>query len=293
MCRRQRDAIIFAAIALLGGVGVSVRYHFVLGTTMNRDIAFHLISVGHLQDAIGTIGGWLFHQDASVVIKAMFAAIFLLAIIATLRRRPLAIVLGLFIASFAMVLILSISLVDFHTPMDDRILSPIFFAAVALIFSAPVRDKKIALSALAVAIIVCIQGVPLIRDRYEQGSGYSTRFWRQSPTIAAARNLPSDIWAYSNAADTLYLLTGRLLCIPVPAKTVASSLEPNPKYEHDLEDMRDQIQNHGAVLVYFDRYEKRWYYPSAAELKKRLGLHRRAHFSDGDIWDYVAPTTRP
>ena len=50
------------------------------------------------------------------------------------------------------------------------------------------------------------------------------RIWRESPAIAAVRELPDDAWIYTNAADVVYLLTGRLLSIPIPIRR-----SPGPK----------------------------------------------------------------
>jgi hypothetical protein len=49
-----------------------------------------------------------------------------------------------------------------------------------------------------------------------------------------------------------------------------------------------------GVVVYLRRYgARRTNYPSEDQLKRKLGLHPLGRFSDGTIFDYVAPATMP
>jgi len=78
----------------------------------------------------------------------------------------------------------------------------------------------------------------------------------------------------------------------VPSEISASSRLPNPEYPQLMERIGGEIRAGRGVLVYCRKYgAKRAFYPTEQELKHKLGLHVRARFSDGTIYDYVAPAT--
>ncbi|MEA2733865.1 MAG: hypothetical protein QOE14_316, partial [Humisphaera sp.] len=133
----------------------------------------------------------------------------------------------------------------------------------------------------------------LAHEQYRDGAGFAHRMWRESPTLAAVREMvPPDKWVYTNAPGAMYLLTGRASIVTIPSKFSASSMRENPKYPGQFSRMRDDLQSGRAVLVYLRRYARsRAYYPKEPELRQGLDLHLIARRSDGAVYDYVPPTT--
>jgi 4-amino-4-deoxy-L-arabinose transferase-like glycosyltransferase len=307
--RRLIDAAVFMAFGVLAPAAWSVRNRLVLGSSTNRVLAFHPIGFDHLIDAARTFCAWLFTTEPPTFAPRALPAVATLLVIALIvaavifaRRSALAVVCLLFIAAFAVTLAVSISFVDFHTPADERILSPVYVASLLLTGvllagarSDPTSSRAIVSWSLAILFAIgCIaRSAMTAKDLHDNGGGFAHVKWRTSPVLAALRDqVPRERLLYSNAPGAIYLLSGWPVVISIPAEYSASSRLPNDDYPQRLAQMTDDLRAGRALIVYLERYGSgRWYYPSGEQLKKRLGLHRLVHRSDGDIYDYVTPTT--
>src|SRR5207244_3670653 len=121
----------------------TIRNRILLGSATNRVIAFHPIGWTHLRDGARAAMQWLLVDkpihpfvtagEAMTALAVVVAA----AVIAIRRRRErrgqLAGAMVIFIGCFAILLVVSISLVDYHTPVDTRVLAPIYAAWVVLV----------------------------------------------------------------------------------------------------------------------------------------------------------------
>ncbi len=307
--RRMIDASIFGAIAALLPVGWYVRNQIVLGSAMNRVLAFHPVTVSHLIDVAKVCWMWLgADEPRHVVLTFLAALIVLVVLIAALRlawkRRDgagdLAGAMLIYIAAFGAVLVGSISFVDASTPVDDRVLSPVYVAWLILIGCLIARRADISGRARVVAaclgaalcIWAAVRSEMLVHQLWREGGGFAQRSWRESSIIATVKTLPADKIVYTNAPGAVYLLTGRPMIVTVPGEFSASSRLANPEYADLMGRMRDDLHGGRAVLVYLGRYAKsRWYYPSDAELRKKLGLHPLMRHKEDVIYDYVAPAS--
>lgn len=320
--RRVIDAIVFCAVMfVLPGVWFLRNLH-VGGSATNRTIAFHPISLEHLKDGVASVASWVLpfgidrprvsantHPIIAALAVILFIAIFVGAIWMARRRRDRlgvgAGLLALFSVSFIALLAISISLVDFHTPADTRVLSPVFVAWVVLATCTlawaaervrkPARCIMIALVVIYAAICVW-PSVETIRTLRRDGGGFAHAMWRKSPVIEAVRQLPPDLQIFTNAPGVVYLLTGRQMLLTVPSEISASSRLPNPEYPALMEKISAELSARRGVLVYLRKYgARRAYYPREDELQRRLGLHMLENRSDGAIYDLLAPpptTTR-
>jgi hypothetical protein len=211
-------------------------------------------------------------------------------------RGRLAALMTLFIAAFAALLVISISLVDFHTPIDYRILSPIYVAGVVLLGDVLAKQslqrRDVRIAAWTISLLLAgwagVRSRNLLLENYRDGGGFAHRIWRESPTLAALRDVPHDKWIYTNAPGAVYLLTGRAVIIAIPTESSASSTLANPDYPAEMARTSDDLRSGRAVLVYLRRYgARRVNYPTEEQLKQKLGLHRIGRFNDGTIFDYV------
>jgi hypothetical protein len=303
------DAAIFTAVFMLLPIAWMIRNLRLGGSATNRDIAFHPLSLEHIKDGIATLAIWLSpfnvaqprtdanaHPLIAGVALLLFLAVMVIGVIWTVKRRDvLAGLSTLYIASFLILLAISISFVDFHTPADTRVLSPIFFAWVivgACVVSAKPR-AAVGVGALLLLVLI-VPSIRLINRLSREGDGFAHAQWQQSPTIAAVRELPADKQIFTNAPGAVYLLTGRQLVLTVPAETRASSGLPNADYPALMARIETDLHAGRGVVIYLRRYgARRTNYPSEDQLKRKLGLHPLGRFSDGTIFDYVAPATMP
>ena len=300
MQRRWRDVAIFAAFALLLPAAWSVRNALVLGSATNRVIAFHPVTFGHLIDLAQVCWNWLGWDRPVNVVLTILAALLALVVAAIGWRgrssdhaASLSRVLVIYIVVTGLVLIASISFVDFHTPIDTRILSPVYAAWVVLAGCALARAKvPVLVFAIALLAWLAVRSSLQVQQLFRDGGGYASPRWRNSRTLAALRPIAQDKWIYTNAPGAVYLLTGRPIIVTVPALYSASSRLPRPEFEADVERMRDDLHSGRAILVYLNRpAASQGYALTEAQLKKRFGLHPIARCNDGGIYDYVAPAT--
>lgn len=312
---RAIDALLFAACCAVLPAAWAVRNAIVLGSATNRDIAFHPVGLPHARDALRVTWEWLVSDAAVRPLLTLPAALLVLGVavaaplLAWRRTRDedaapafqLSASLLLFAMAFAGLLVASISLVDFHTPIDRRVLVPVHAAwivlAACLLGEASRGGRRFRVAAWtfagALLVVAAGRGGAMVRAYWSDGAGYAHRTWRQSPIIAAARDVPDNRYIYTNVPGAMYLLTRHPVIITVPSEISASSAQPNPTFAQDLARMAGDLRSGRAVLVYVNKgaAARRDYALDGQDFKKRLGLHRMLHRSDGDIYDYVAPAT--
>ena len=106
--------------------------------------------------------------------------------------------------------------------------------------------------------------------------------------------MPPEQIVYTNAPGAVYLLTGRLIIITIPAEFSASSRLPNPDYADNMARLESDLHARKGVVVYLGKYARtRWFYPNDAQMRKRFGLHPLMRHKDDVIYDYIPPTTTP
>src|SRR5206468_3862634 len=98
----------------------------------------HLISSRHISEALVTVGQWISPPLASRALMMLTGAIVGIALayigIAAIRRRgndngaALAGIMLVFALCYGILLATSISIVDFHTHLDERLLVPLLAA---------------------------------------------------------------------------------------------------------------------------------------------------------------------
>lgn len=313
---RLRDALVFGAIACVLPFAWSIRNQVVLGSATNRVVAWHPAGMLHLRDAARTAWNWLAAErvvhPALTGLAAIVAATVLILPLVSSRRgddgarvdRTLPAVMFIFSFAFAALLSVSISLFDYHTPVDARILSPVYAAWVIvagwLLADASRRRPALRTTAWAIALLLAAwsidRGARLAHAQYRDGSGFAHRHWRESQTLAALKEkVPHDQRVYTNAPGAIYLLTGRPSIVTLPSKFSASSMRDNPKYADQLRRMREDVASGRAVVVYLRRYARgrQRYIPGEQELRGPLGLAVLARGNDGAIYVSANSTSAP
>jgi 4-amino-4-deoxy-L-arabinose transferase-like glycosyltransferase len=313
--RRLLDAMLFGVVACAPPIGWSIRNQLVLGSATNRVMAWHPVGMLHLRDGARTAWNWLVAEAVVHPVLTGLAAIVAATILfmplllnpraddETARdRRTLPAVMIVFSLAFAALLIVSISLFDYHTPVDRRILSPVYAAwlivAGCVMADVQRRPGSIATVAWTIALLLAVwsigRGARLAHEQFRDGSGFAHRHWRESQTLAALRaNVPHEQSVYTNAPGAMYLLTNRPFIIALPSKFSASSMRANPKYGGQLRRMRDDVQSGRAVIVYLHRYARgrQRYNPTEQEVTE-LGFVALARGNDGAIYRAApAPAT--
>lgn len=317
---RSRSLVSSATFTLLSAAPLAVwfiRNSFVAGTATNRSLALHPVSRTHAIQFTNTVSGWLFlPQSMPGLVRAGLIALIPLILVTSIwvvrntervvpisqsqedsgRQRFAVVLLLLFIMTYLATILLSISFVDANTPLDDRILSPVYVCALLLaligIDAISVRSVRPRLPRLAKGLVALIAAALFIlhlssslqwaRRHHVLGLGFASPSWQQSETLKKVNELPPGIIIYSNAPDAISVLTSRPAW-RLPSKRNAMTNSTNNTYEESLQDVQRQLEERRAVIVYFDQLQHRPVV-TATELEATIGLGLLHDTEDGAIY---------
>jgi hypothetical protein len=306
----------FGAVSLIP-IGLwLLRNSLLNGSAAGRQFIFHAPGKAQLSQALTTLASWLLIPDtARTLVKVVVVLVVGLGIFAAIlygRERkaagssvmgkasatPGAIkLLGLYLLVYAGFLVFSISFIDANTPLDGRILSPVFvfglilagYAAIEvshLPFSRKGWIKLIAgIAALAFCILYLLRGSNLIIQSYSGGIGYSSTSWRNSETLKGLTQIPKGVTVYTNIPDGVFFLTGQPV-YGLPSRYESMNRRANPEFSQELMEIRDLSQNNEIVIVYFKGFDQA-NLPSEQELVDLLQAQVLNKFSDGTIYRVI------
>jgi hypothetical protein len=303
---RLFDAAVFATIGLAPLAAWFVRNALIGGKATGNPVTLHLLSASHLYSARTTIATWLhLFLDWYVLLripvnwKLNTAVLFItaIAVIPLLSwkeqrrngRISTATLVLLYALAYFGTVCMAISVIDFSTPLDFRILAPsypllvLLGAHAAIVVSRRSQAVRLLLIACAVVFIV-ISGTEtllLLADTHRNGSDFNGRPWKESMLIAALKELPRSVPVVTNGDDAYAVNVGRIaVALPPPVDTVSSL--PRNDYEPRMKQLGELFAG-GAVLAEFSAVGYRTYLPSETLLKERFDLCRAAVFPDGAL----------
>jgi 4-amino-4-deoxy-L-arabinose transferase-like glycosyltransferase len=307
--RRAAEATLFLSLASLPMAAWMLHNALATGAPTDRSFAFHPVGARALLTMLETFAGW-FAPGAPVASIGLPLLVLVIGVIDCVRRRvvprppcdPLPRVLLCYAGVYLAFLIVSISFFDAATPLNDRILSPVFVVAwiVALLGARhwiAVRERRGLAWLLAALAAVPLAGYAneardWARLHARHGGGnYGSRDWRASPTIDFVRGLPESVSIYTNAPDAVRLLAGRASRM-VPRRIDSGTRQPVSDYPLRIAELRDAVRV-GAPIVWFDRVRWRWYLTPLKTLREVLPIRRTQKFTDGSVFVYDPSRERP
>ena len=216
------------------------RNKLVGGTATNRSIEWHPVTLANTQRGLHEFfaflvpllklrTGWY----ANGALLALLLGIITLALLAWLLPRGLkyffaptkteqpellSFTMALYIFGYMGSLLVSLSFFDAATPLNDRILSPVYVAVLLLLvyFSQKFYEQgKIAaklISSVVVVFLLTIFGLAQfseVKTLQETPTGFASWRWQESTVMAAIRELPAETLVYTNQAPAVYFWTDR------------------------------------------------------------------------------------
>lgn len=259
----------------------------------NRDIVWHIPGQQHLAQANATLAGW-FHvpQNFGWLVILLLVIILIWAFSygtqsrksGNIKSRLLIPLTGLYIVVYIFFLMASISLADYHTPLDGRIMVPILPVVMLLIaqFFRSFPAKRVSLLLLVVIMSLLAmnvsKSVELIVMSKKNGIGFANRNIQEMQIIRTVRKLPSKWKVFTNSPElfSLYLPQGSTM---FPRKMHPGTQLDNEQYTAQMEVMRRTAD----ALVFFTGMNYRYYLPDASELNGQAGFHLVYSQADGAI----------
>jgi len=311
--RRFYRACWFGAVSLIP-IGLwLLRNTLMIGTAAGRQFIFHVPGKAHVSQALTTLASWFLIPDTArtwikvmvvlVVVLGLLAAIFFgrerLSANHSLRGRFSAIpgvikLLGLFMLVYAGFLVFSISFIDANTPLDGRILSPVFVFGLILAGYAAIEVSHhsfmwkrwikliVGIAALSFCILYLWRGANLLLRSYDAGIGYNSVSWHHSETLSGLTKIPKGIAIYTNIPDGVFFLTNQSV-YGLPSRYESMNQRPNPEFAQELMEIREMSQNNEVVIVYFKGFDQA-NLPSEQELVDLLHAQVIEEYTDGTIF---------
>lgn len=306
--RRQiADGAIFGAISVLPMLLWIVRNRIEAGNAADRAIAFHPPNWHDIQISLITFVSWLVPVEMNTILAAVIVCIVALIVLTPIllrarsneqappEDRALRFLLPAFASVYLLFLLFSVSFVDAHTPLDYRILSPLYVTLIlwlAALFlrklSSGIVDRP---TRVVIAVVIAgFIGINLgrssawARSTSKEGIGFGAKIWRNSPTLAYLAKLPPNTLLYSNAPDLIDFRVNRF-AKPVPKVMDPITRKPEKTYVPYLQGLRDDLTAHGGYIVWFNiRSGSRWYLVTEEQFKKDCPVQQVAKFHDGTVY---------
>ncbi len=281
--KRLLHSIVFTFISS-GPMIIWMVRNYIVSNSLGREANFHPINLMHLKNVIHTFSEWVLPKGVPLVIVLITISIIILSIIfliIILARKKVSFVNNentnkfkykiillfcFFILIYIAFLFLSITFFDYQTPLDYRVLSPVFISFVIMItivLTNVINSLKSKLIIKTFIFVLCAyiiglysyQGIQWGIMVYKNGQGYLGEYWSQSKIIEEVRKLPPSIPLYSNGPDTIYILTEKTATM-IPARLNPNTNRANDNYINEINDMSHDLMNRNGVLIYFNSIER-------------------------------------
>ena len=134
------------------------------------------------------------------------------------QPETLLFIITLYIFSYMGSLLISLSFFDAATPLNDRILSPVYLACLVILgffIHWVAQQGKIRVRIIAIGIAIFFLGISIVAQVRTVGilqdspHGFASWRWRESTIMAAIRELPEDTAVYTNQPPAVYFWTDR------------------------------------------------------------------------------------
>jgi hypothetical protein len=298
-------ALGFSLTAFLPMLLWSIQNLVNFGTASSRSLNFHPIGKSQLWQGMTTISSWLLvPEDASTFVH-LTSLVFLglvasAAMLYVWRNRwsnhlwpsNLLTFISIFIPVYGIFLLFSISFFDANTPLDGRILSPIYFAGVIFLVAlfslvVEINLNRQWISGLLLCFFLLVGGYghaswQWAQIAYREGIGFSSSIWQRSPVLAELRSLSVETNVFTNAPEGVYY-NGKRRALRLPVSYEAVRQQANPNYEVEIENMMQQLASGQGVVVFFTHVGRQTN-PSEAELVEKLSLELFGNYPDGNIY---------
>jgi len=275
--QKLQRAVIFLGSALVWILVWTVRNAALVGSATNRTFGYHAIPAQNLLDGVRNLwafalprriplfdllpgGVWVALTGLALALLAAGLVWGLLRALRSGERETLAVwMVGLHLAAYMVMIVVSMTFVDASTTFEDRILAPVFADAIILLAWGFARSAQRAGPSyrpvlIALAVLLALSFADDARktalDLRVDGQGFASSYWSNSEVMDGVRRLPEDVTIYSNRISALTLLADRqAIAMLSPIDPVTREARPN--FERTQAIIRETVLEGKAVLVVF------------------------------------------
>jgi hypothetical protein len=232
-----------------------------------RELAFHPPEIAKLQQLSDALQTWSGGLTALIAVPLWIILVVASLLDPQLRKERLVQSVLVLIICYLAFLAVSVSFVDALTPLDGRILAPLFPLGLCLVYAwlvrlPPVVSGLLLFTWLAFSIPELTRSVMIANT---QGLGYSAPAYRDLEILRVVEKLPTEVPVYTNAGEIFYLYldreTGKLPQIYDPV-TLTYNNDVAREWEQILTAMNEQ----GAIVVWSPVNRHRIYLPTVEDM---------------------------
>ena len=194
-----------------------------------------------------------------------------------------------FAVSYLLFLFASVSFLDAWTQFDNRILLPLFLvlviASTALVWSVREVARNRTVWPAFILVVLVSWGLNLpqaaseVADVRVNGRAFASRAWKDSQALKWVRSVPRGTTIYSNGPDVIRFYTGRSAKY-LPRLWSARTLKTNLDYDDQFRDVRQEVNEGRATVLYFYRINFRPFLPRQED----INLPVTNEFDDGVVF---------
>ncbi len=259
-----------------------------------RHLAFHPPGKEHYKELAVTLANWLSPGLTPWLVGPV--AVLLLILIwknrNNIRIKGFSSLLLFIIAGYFVFVWASVTWADFTTPMDNRIMAPLFITLLILLAFLINRNKEKFITLLLAALMILSYTVHFVwYSRAYHGGQIDVIRIHDPHIIRQLQNSSQKI--YSNATDIIKLdvpYYNRLFDLPDHYHRM--TLRTNPDFDRQLKNIRKEVSGGKALVVYFYGFDFRKFQARKQEiLSEFMGLPIR-EFDDGLLIGQPADTLK-
>lgn len=276
--------------------------NYSIGVSIDRQIKFHPVGYVHWKQFSQTICKWFSYSNDFCFESVVFVLVIYLIYFLCKNRLDSGHAKNissqsfvnfslLFAPIYICFLVFSISLFDAHTPLDNRLLSPVYlFLLLSLILLA--RKTQVLVSGrysklfVFFVFIFLFSGFSKAGNQMEEyiksGIGYASPNVVTSGIVKCLRDLNKNKIIYTNAPDliTLYLNRDSYM---LPRMINPANMRESAKFVSEINEMADSVRGQQGVIVYFFDIKWRWYLPKVSFLMEELPVKLLYKANDGIV----------
>lgn len=247
---------------------------------------FHPPTFEHLNSALYVISTYLLPQRVPGFWKKIALAIFFLAAahlglkwraLSSVSRIPQT--LMIFCGCYLLIILLNLTFNWANTPLDDRILAPVFFAGVVLAVCVVADVARVSPAVKTVAILIAaalltsyaVSISARVKTAYDQGLEGNYPALRRSRLMQSMCAMPQNAVLFSNAATIVAFHCDRPVQL-LPVKHDLLTAGRNERYESQRNAIDREVRIGPAYVAVFNDYLWMPNFPKQDELRSEWRL---------------------
>ncbi len=291
------------------------------GRSIGRDLAFYgELGPQKLLWSLDSMTSMLLPIQVPLAVRAFVLVVFLLSgIILSISQAPrglreaaepmrgaraLALTLGLFFV-FYMAFLLLAFLLEANQHYTTRYLLPVYVTTVMMMTTLLAEAATVGgamkwlhhlLVALAMVVLAghFVRTADRVRNNFNEGVGFASLTWVNSPAVHAVDQLPPGAIIYSNGPDAIaYLTKRRVHMIPHVVYPRMNREDPRNPLAAQLARLDADLAKGNTYIVFLDGVNWRRYLATESFLEKRLQLNLIRQEADGRIYGILSSSLRP